>query len=160
MKTYVSFFFRWCIIKKQYFHPHRSSFDWSFLQRLTNSWFQIDNLMIGSTGRLNKQSLFFLTKHLYQWSQWCSTDGRTPPINAQCRSMPLKIMALIRNWSALIGIDRHWDHMDQCQNFDRHWLALIGIGHWSRESWYIQTSHLCIYQPVKPVDLFIYIFGF
>ena len=51
---------------------------------------------------------------------------RTPSVNAQCRSMPIKIMASIQNASqcqssALIGIDRHWD---QCQNFYRHWSAL------------------------------------
>ena len=49
---------------------------------------------------------------------------RTPPINAQCWSMPIKIMSLILNLSqcwSLIGIDRHWD---QCQNFDRQWSAL------------------------------------
>ena len=68
---------------------------------------------------------------------------KTLPNNAQCWSMPIKIMASIRNaspcwslpinadqflsigidwhWSAIIGIDQHWD---QCQNFDRHRSAL------------------------------------
>ncbi len=62
---------------------------------------------------------------------------RSMPNADQCRSQSWhwSEMSLnadhCRNWSALIGIDRHWD---QCQDFDRHWSALIGIGHWSRES--------------------------
>ncbi len=78
---------------------------------------------------------------------------RTPSINAQCRSMPIKIPALIpmsinsdQCWSIPIdsshcrsmpinvllmpwsGIDRQWsafrDISDQCHDFDRHWSAL------------------------------------
>ena len=51
--------------------------------------------------------------------------GRTPSINAQCRSKSIKIVALIPmsinsdQWSALRGIS------DQCHDFDRHWSALI-----------------------------------
>ncbi len=60
---------------------------------------------------------------------------RTPPINAQCQSMPIKIMALIRNvsqcWSLPIGIDRHWSELIDIGinariliGIDRHWSAL------------------------------------
>ncbi len=51
--------------------------------------------------------------------------GRTPSINAQCRSKPIKIVALIpmsinsNQWLAMRGIS------DQCHDFDRHWSALI-----------------------------------
>ena len=49
---------------------------------------------------------------------------KAPSINAQCQSMPIKIMVLTRNasQSALIGIDQHWD-----QSLG----ILIGIWHWS-----------------------------
>ncbi len=58
---------------------------------------------------------------------------RTPPINAQYRSMPIKIMALIQNVSqcrSLIGIDRNWSPLGSMPEF---WSTLIGIGHWSRK---------------------------
>ena len=56
---------------------------------------------------------------------------RTPSINAQCRSMPIKVpinanhcqsILINQNWSSMIGID--WHH-DQCHNFDRNWLAFL-----------------------------------
>ena len=67
-----------------------------------------------------------------------------PSINAQCRSMPIKIMALIRNASqcrslpinsdqcriksAWSGIDRHWSAL---RGIERNWSALIGTDwHW------------------------------
>ena len=60
--------------------------------------------------------------------------GRTPPINAQC---PMLINANQNSaidpnadQSALIGIERHFGSMPW------FWSALIGIGQWSRESWY------------------------
>ena len=80
---------------------------------------------------------------------------RSMPNADQCRSVPIKIMALIRNVSQcqslpiiadqcrsiplnssqfreeLIGIDRNWSTLGSMPEF---WLALIGIGHWSRES--------------------------
>ncbi len=47
------------------------------------------------------------------------------PINTdQCRSMTIN--------DDQCRINSAWD---QCQNSDRHWSALIGIGHWSRKSW-------------------------
>ncbi len=82
---------------------------------------------------------------------------RIPSISAQCRSMSIKIVALIlmsinanqflsmpinarssridpalisieRNWSELIGNDRHWEAF----LIDRHWEELRGIDrHWS-----------------------------
>ena len=76
----------------------------------------------------------YLYRHNYMY--------KTPWINAQCRSMLIKIVALIRNssqcrclsinadqfLSMLINVDRHWN---QCRDFDRHWSALIGIDrHW------------------------------
>ncbi len=81
---------------------------------------------------------------------------RTPLINVQCQSMPIKIMVLIRNtsqcrsmpinadqnhgngrhwshWLAVIGNDRYWSASGSISGF---WSVLIGIGHWYRESWY------------------------
>ncbi len=51
---------------------------------------------------------------------------KTPSINAQCRSMPIKIMALIQNASQcrLIGIDRNRSTLGSMPEF---WSALIGI---------------------------------
>ncbi len=42
---------------------------------------------------------------------------RTPSINAQCRSMPIKILALIP-----MSINS-----DQCHDFDRHWSLIGGV---------------------------------
>ena len=82
---------------------------------------------------------------------------RIPSINAQCRSMPIKIVALIpmpinsdqflsmpdqaeliRHWSALIGIDQHWSILldPALRGIDRHWEefqinAMIFDRHWS-----------------------------
>ncbi len=65
---------------------------------------------------------------------------RSMPINSdQCR-----LIGIERNWSELIGIDRQWsalrDISDQCHDFDRHWLALVGIGHWSRGVLWFATN--------------------
>ena len=70
-------------------------------------------------------------------------------INAdQCRSMPINSYqcrikqnwcftgALIRHWSAMIGIERHFRSMPW------FWSALIGIGHWLGESWYMSLCKL------------------
>ncbi len=83
------------------------------------------------------------------WVQPCITARyRTPPINAQCRSMPINVdqnsgidpnvdqflsmpinsdqlIGIERNWSELIGNDRHWEAFRinamilSC--IDRHW---------------------------------------
>ncbi len=87
------------------------------------------------------------------------TNSRTPSINAQCQSMPLKILALIpmsinsdqcrsKFWHNVLtvftnvllmpwsGIDRHWEELI---GIDRNWSAVRGISdqchdfdrHWS-----------------------------
>ena len=69
------------------------------------------------------------------------TYNKTPLINAQCRSMPVNVsqcrsmiwFSPVFYWCldpALIGIERHFGSMPW------FWSALIGIGHWLRESCY------------------------
>ncbi len=62
---------------------------------------------------------------------------RSMPNADQCR---LKFwhgsqMSINSNWSPLIGNDRHWEAFQINAmiliGIDWHWLALIGIGHWS-----------------------------
>ncbi len=124
---------------------------------------------------------------------------KTPSINAQCRSLPIKIhgidlkclsMTIIADqWlsilincsqcksmsinanqcqtkafninityvpinanqcqitSAWCGIDRHWSTLGSMPEV---WWALIGIGHWSRDSWYFR-KFLCT--PCKKIRL-------
>ena len=75
----------------------------------------------------------------FQWLRafWAQSDillVRTPPTNAQCWSMPIRIVLLIpmpikrdqcrSNWEELIGIGRPWD---ECHNFDRHWALIEGV---------------------------------
>ena len=60
-------------------------------------------------------------------------------ISINARSRGCFTDALIQHWSALRGIDRQWLIVSgiSYQGFDPHWSALIGIGHWSRESWWV-----------------------
>ncbi len=72
---------------------------------------------------------------IWHWSQ-C----RSIPINAdQFRSIPLDA---VQHWSAMISIERHFG---LCHDFDRHWSALIGIGHWSGESWIVHQKDAWTY---------------
>ena len=67
---------------------------------------------------------------------------RSMPINTdQTRSMPdqfcliwhwLELRGIGRNWSALFSIDWNWSTLGSKPEF---WSALLGIGHWSRESY-------------------------
>ncbi len=72
---------------------------------------------------------------------------RTPSINDQCRSIPIKILALIWNtyWSAFGSKLPRLQSIPINSDFRSmlgFWLALIGIGHWSRHSCisYVQSS--------------------
>ncbi len=67
-----------------------------------------------------------------KYTVW-NASFRTPLIHARCRSKSWhwSEMSLERNWSELIGIDRNWTTLGSMPEF---WSALIGIGHWSRES--------------------------
>ena len=53
---------------------------------------------------------------------------RTPSINSD--QYQFLSMSIERNWSALIGIDRHWS-VSTMGSMPEFWSALIGIGHWS-----------------------------
>ena len=65
-----------------------------------------------------------------------ATCIRTPSVNAQCRSMSIKILALVpmsinRNWSASIGINRHWETFRINAMIliviDWHWALIGGV---------------------------------
>ncbi len=58
-----------------------------------------------------------------------------------CRSMPDQF-CLIWHWSALIGIDWHWSELIDIGINAR---ILIGIGHWSRESWLYRLQNMHTY---------------
>ena len=68
------------------------------------------------------------------------TYVRTPSINAQCRSMPIKIMALIP-----MSINSDWEA------FRINAMILIGIGHWSGESCYVKETISGIQTPCDPL---------
>ncbi len=81
----------------------------------------------------------------WHWSEMSLNANQfwSIPLNAdQCRSMPdqgiIKTClinsawsGIDRHWEELIGIDRNWSTLGSMPEF---WSALIGIGHWSRES--------------------------
>ncbi len=84
---------------------------------------------LGSTFPLSTDKL--AAKHVFAEKRQHFVLGRTPLINAQCPSMPINA-----NQNSCIG-----PNVDQFRSIGRHfgsmpwiWLALIGIGHWSRES--------------------------
>ena len=87
---------------------------------------------------------------------------RTPPINAQCWSMPINAdqnygidsnvdqfrSMPIKNWEELIGIDRQWsalrDISDQFHDIDRHWSTLIDIDlYWAMIVGVLSMAQLC-----------------
>ncbi len=58
--------------------------------------------------------------------------------SSHCRSMPDQcISKTLVNWSALIAIDWNWSTSGSMPEF---WSTLIGIGHWSGESWHKQQA--------------------
>ncbi len=78
---------------------------------------------------------------LWNWSKcWLilinADQCQLIPINcSHCWSMQInaRLCCSIWHWSALIKIDQHWE------GFLINTTILIGIGHWSRESCWLQT---------------------
>ncbi len=110
----------------------------------------------------NLKKIFFSYRNEWLWQPWLFTVpilGSMPNAD-QCRSIPLKIMALIRNssqcrwipinssqrrpmpiernWSELISIDQNWATLGSMPDFDRHW-STFGLERGSPE---IYSPHL------------------
>ncbi len=92
--------------------------------------------------------------NLYWTHLFLHTVVRTPSINAQCRSMPInadQIHGIDLKCLSMPIIERTWSTLGSMPEF---WSALIGIRHWSGESWVVESCKTLFHPSKFYIDTF------